>query len=322
MADKTLKDLSRRPLSFARSSIREALPQYYSQYPKLLQFLEAYYDFLDSDNTDFGNKIHNLPTTRDIGQTPAENLSYIEDELLLGQNYLEGILDKRTGAELSNNYYRTKGTKFSIERFFRSFFNEDPEVIYGKDLTFEIGSTPIGPNSGKYIQNDKIYQFWGILIRTGIPQSEWLELYKLFSHPGGMYVGSEVVIQADGAVNPAGVFYLNDFDSAQITYLSYGSVGTTGFTEITSIIGNDSDTQYRIDPSKMLIGQWDNLIDSASITTGEHIYNVYPRSFINPMLEGSPTTDQDSNAGSLIDLSIDYLTADEDKYETNLDSSV
>lgn len=322
MSDKTLKDLDRRHLSFTRSEVTSLLPEYYVNYPKLIDFLEKYYQFLDSDNGTFGHRIHTLPSTRDIGQTLDDNLSYIEDELLLGQNYLEGILDKRTGAELSNNYYRTKGTKFSIERFFRSFYNEDPDIIYGKDITFGIGNTIIGPNSGKYIQNDKIYQFWGILIRTGIPQSEWLELYKLFAHPGGMYVGSEVLIEADASVNPAGAFYLNDFDSAQITYLGYGKVNPAGYSEVTSYILSDSDTQYRIDPSKMLISQWDDLIDSTATTTGEHINSVYTRSFINPMLEGSPTTDQDSNASSVIDLSIDYLRADEDKYETSLDSSV
>jgi len=198
MADKTLSDIGRRELDFTGNQIAEALPEWFREdNPKLITLFEKYYENLDADGN-FGHQLHTIPTLRDIAQTAKSNLTFIEDELLLGQNYVEGILDNRTGAELSNNFYRSKGTKFGIERFFKMFFNEVPEVIYGKDLVMKVGDN-IGPESGLKITDPTIFQFWGILIKSGISSNEWLELYKLFAHPAGMFVGAEVAISTANA---------------------------------------------------------------------------------------------------------------------------
>ena len=193
MSDKTLSDIGRRELDFTGSLIAEALPEWFREdNPKLITLLEKYYDDLDATGN-FGNQIKTIPTLRDISQTAKTNLTHIEDELLLGQNYIKGTLDQRTSAGLSNNFYRSKGTKFGIERFFNMFFGVTPEIIYGKDLVMKVGNK-IGPETGLRITDPTIYQFWGILIKLGIASNEWLDLYKLFAHPGGMFVGSEVQI--------------------------------------------------------------------------------------------------------------------------------
>jgi len=198
--DKTNFDIGRRELTFNDYEVKNVLPEWFAEYnPDMQVLLDKYHDFLDSEGGPyaFSHKIKGLPRVRDIGQTDEENLTLIEDELLLGDNYLEGILDKRTGAELANNYYRSKGTKFGIERFFRSFFAVDPQVVYGKDLILTVGDplSIIGPESPKVIMDAKVNQFWGILIRIGLPQSEWEFLYKLFAHPGGMFFAGEIQIE-------------------------------------------------------------------------------------------------------------------------------
>jgi hypothetical protein len=193
MSDKTLSDIGRRELDFTGNLIAEALPEWFREHnPKLITLLEEYYKDLDADGS-FGNQLKTIPTLRDIAQTAKPNLTFIEDELLLGQNYIKGTLDQRTSAALSNNFYRSKGTKFGIERFFNMFFGVTPEIVYGKDLVLKVGSK-IGPETGLRITDPTIYQFWGILIKLGIASNEWLDLYKLFAHPGGMFVGSEVQI--------------------------------------------------------------------------------------------------------------------------------
>ena len=80
-------------------------------------------------------------------------LTYIEDELLLGQSYFEGFADKRTAAKFSNNLYRSKGTKFSIEQFFRMFFEVDIDLEYAKEQVFRVGVAghDIGAESRKFI---------------------------------------------------------------------------------------------------------------------------------------------------------------------------
>ena len=194
--DVTLSDLNRRELAFIDHQVEGVLPQFFStEYPKLISLLNEYYEFNKTDQAPT-KLIHDLFYSRDITQTDLELLSYIEDELLLGQSYFEGFTDKRAAAKYSNQLYRSKGTKFSIEQFFRTFFDVDPQIIYTKENIFKVGEggSEIGFNSQKYLTNDKLYQTFALLIKTDVSSNEWIEPYKLFAHPAGMYVGSEVQI--------------------------------------------------------------------------------------------------------------------------------
>jgi len=261
MTDKTLSDIGRRELDFTGNLVTEALPEYFREdNPKLVTFLEKYYENLDSAGN-FGNQLKTIPTLRDISQTAKSNLTFIEDELLLGQNYIEGALDQRTGAELSNNFYRSKGTKFGIERFFKLFFGEVPEVIYGKDLVMKVGST-LGVDTGLRITDPTIYQFWGILLRLGLGSSDWLDLYKLFAHPAGMYVGAEVVISTAAKALPDDKMTLSIPDALpDAQFVSLATAAPFARQDLSGIIGvtkkpYDSDGTtpggaYRIDFNKV-----------------------------------------------------------------------
>ena len=320
MTDKTLYDIGRRNIDFQRDLVKEVLPEFYAgDYPKLVTFLEKYYENLDSSGN-FSRRIHELFSTRDIQQTNQENLTYIEDELLLGENYLEGWLNPRQAALLSNNFYRSKGTKYSIERFFRAFYGQDPVVEYGKNYVFNVGQDIIGPNSGKYIINDKVYQFWGILIKIGLPASEWLQLYKLFAHPAGMYIGSEVQLVS-----------INDFISfnnmpiaiESINVPSFSGVATITpfvFTDITGIdITDSANNSYRYSLDTTVIQLQNKLADQTSgfLDSAEPFY----QNFKDLTKAASPTFDEDSNAaGSSMRMSSNFVTFDIDKYDVYLDS--
>ena len=290
MADKTLSDIGRRELDFTGNQIAEALPEWFREdNPKLITLFEKYYENLDSDGH-FGHQLHTIPTLRDIAQTAKSNITFIEDELLLGQNYVEGILDNRTGAELSNNFYRSKGTKFGIERFFKMFFNEVPEVIYGKDLVMKVGNN-IGPESGLRITDPTIYQFWGLLIKSGLSSPDWLELYKLFAHPAGMYVGAEVAIStanADISFDFMPISVAEDEVAAQ--FVSSASAAPFAFQDLSGIIGTtkkpyDSDGSttggaFRVDFDRVfassftdsagnnvdLVSPFDTIVDYGAVT--------------------------------------------------------
>jgi len=315
--DKTLEDINRRELEFQQSHVGTVFPEHYAtEYPKLTSLMESYYKFLDSDETDFGNKIKSLSKSRDIGQTATSNLTFIEDELLLGQNYLQGILDQRTGAELSNNFYRTKGSKFSIERFFRAFFNTDPTIVYGKDLTFNVGETNIGPESGKFIQDDKIYQFWGILIKTGVPVNDWLDMYKLFVHPGGMYVGASVEIVAEATFGMQGFFYLNDQDTTPVQVGGEANFGMSQFGETLAKVTHGSE-RYRLRTDNM---SFEDFADSSRYATGSDSAGEiqFFADRYNTMIGMSDVTvfrvDHDSDKGLLTSLDTSLETIDQDVY--------
>lgn len=194
--DDTLKDLNRRDVAFPKYYVEEVLPEFFkTEYPKLISLLDEYYHFEEDDESP-SRLVNDLFNNRDITQTDIDLLSYIEDELLLGQSYFEGFADKRAAAKYSNTLYRSKGTKYSIQQFFRTFFGIDPDVIYTKEQVFKVGETDseIGFNSQKFITDNRLYQTFAILVKSEIAFNEWREPYKLFVHPAGMFIGSEVQI--------------------------------------------------------------------------------------------------------------------------------
>ena len=195
-------DKKRRHINLRDAKVESVLPEHFSDsYPKFISLLEKYYDFMDSDHST--ELLSHLFAARDVNETDITLLSYIEDELLLGEAYFEGFGEtesqKRAAANFSNILFRSKGTKFAIEWFFRSFYGLDSEVTYTKENIFNIGETSsrIGPESLRYITDDKLYQTFALLVRAGIPISKWRETFKLFAHPAGMYLGAEVLIDDD-----------------------------------------------------------------------------------------------------------------------------
>ena len=187
--DKTLRDINRRPISVQdKKHVTSALPEFFqTEYPKFTKFLDAYYDYADSDVSPT-KLIDELFLNRDITQVDIDLLSFIEDELLLGQQYFEGFRNKREAADYSSTLYKSKGTKYSIEQFFRVFFNSFVDVKYTKENVFIVGNvhdlkkekenhnagiTPyapeitisasrIGPDEQRYLTDDKLYQKYAL----------------------------------------------------------------------------------------------------------------------------------------------------------------
>ena len=100
--DDTLRDDNRRELAFPTGrDVEKVLPDHFkTEYPKLVSFLKEYFHFEDSDGSP-SRLVNDLFYARDINQVDESLLSYIEDELLLGQAYFEGFIDKRTAAKFS-----------------------------------------------------------------------------------------------------------------------------------------------------------------------------------------------------------------------------
>jgi len=216
----------RRSLNLREPAIGNILPEHFADlYPKFITLLKKYYEFQDqNDSTEL---LNHLFATRDINETDITLLTYIEDELLLGESYFQKFgsneTELRAAANFSNTLFRSKGSKFAIEWFFRSFYGEDVEVLYPKENVFKIGETDsqIGADSLKYITDDKLYQTFALLIRVGVPIAKWRETFKLFVHPAGMYLGGEVFIVDDvlvdiQALNVALLTYTTPVYSASI----------------------------------------------------------------------------------------------------------
>ena len=289
--DYTLKDNLRRDYRFTDYHlVDQVLPDYFkADYPKLIKLLEAYNQFEDSDQSP-ARLVHDVITSRDITANDLSLLSFIEDELLLGQSYFEGFNNKRAAAKYSNNLYRSKGTLYSIQQFFRTFFGVTPDVRYTKEDRFMIGedTSRIGPESQKFLTDDKLYQVFAILIKADIPVSQWKEAYKLFVHPAGMYFGGQVLLEAAASLQ---LGIMPDFEGISFNPVVQGeaSLGTAlQSTDITGEVDSDGRGTY----GKLRIGLPEAIeaIQDISLAEIDHNYDTI-RELISTT---SPTLDEDS----------------------------
>lgn len=186
--------LKRRNLDLHSPNIKEVLPEHFStNYPDLVNFIEAYYNFLDSDQShNFMHQINSIDTARDVEDSTLDQLNLLFKEIganIVNTNYFR---DPRYVARQLAGFYRVKGSTYSAEGFFKAFYGIDAEVTYPKRNIFTIDESLIGPEDLALIQDGALYQVLSILIKSELPISVWGDLYKKFVHPAGFYLGSEV----------------------------------------------------------------------------------------------------------------------------------
>jgi hypothetical protein len=192
--DQTLRELGRIGTNVRKSLVDEVLPEHFRiDYPNLVTFLEAYYEHLDSADN-FGGIIQELQTVRDIEDTKLEYLDLMFDEVALGVSQATFTFP-REAIRNFGNFFRVKGSEYSVEGFFRAFFQENIEIIHPKDRLLRVGVGTIGDEDRFRIQDGALYQIFSTLIRSPIPLSDWETLYRNFVHPSGFYLGAEVVIE-------------------------------------------------------------------------------------------------------------------------------
>ena len=337
--DRTKLDNNRRLLNLQRSEISNVLPEYFGEdFPNLIEFMDAYYEWLE-DSGNPGNYIHKLYRNRDATQVPSAQLQYLEDELLLGQAYFGGFLNKREAVKFSNLLYRSKGTKYSIEQFFRGFYGADPQVVYPKENIFKVGpaidydldsvntggeqikteASLIGPESQRYLTDDERYQVMSILIKSDIPISTWLETYKLFVHPAGAHIAGELVLELVNT-NKITSEYLFGVQTnlEKTTSVSFTALNSaSGSVDITLIETGDGEVgMLRTQAGLHIDNTGDTTFDSSEGITFREALS--PNSFTMDDSDeyGVITLDQDSTGTSLFTLS----TMDEARYTTLFDS--
>ena len=315
--DKTLRDINRRPISVQdKKHVTSVLPEFFqTEYPKFAKFLDAYYDYSDSDVSPT-NLIDELFLNRDITQVDIDLLSFIEDELLLGQQFFEGFRNKREAADYSSTLYKSKGTKYSIEQFFRVFFNSFVDVIYTKENVFIVGNahdlkkekenhnagiTPyapeitisasrIGPDEQRYLTDDKLYQKYALLVKSTLPIDTWRDIYKLFVHPAGMYVAGEVqlvgIAEPDYLIMPPGIA-----DSTGPQFTGVADVAIFQFNATNHIVQQILPTQQTFTLAPIQLGQ----MQGGNMTLAEFDRNFDTLAEGNNA--GSQTMDEDSVIG-------------------------
>jgi len=311
---------NRRPRNFLHRKVRDALPEYFTQdYPKLITFLEKYYDYLDSDGaSSFDHRLRKIYQTRDTQETTSDLLTFLIQEIA-GGNTGENFTDPSFYAQRIHELHRTKGSRFSIEEFFRAFFQVDPIVEYPKNDIFTIGHDSSGPlsrigaESNKFIRNNALYQVFSILIKSPLSQSTWLELYKKFVHPAGFYVGGSVVtdVEAVGTLTAP----LSQFDSgARGVISSVAQTISAPFTQLTSLTDSGV-TTFR--------SRLDEKINEYQALTSQELEKFYSNIDEITTVKSFTFDDsdvRDSAGGSTPDFSLDLETMDNEQFDSSFNS--
>ena len=189
---------------------------------------------------------------------------------------------------------------------------------YTKKNIFTVGESNIGVQSERFLHDDKLYQKYALLVKAELPLTKWKEAYKLFVHPAGMYLGSELQIVSSGLLNDN---YAPDASpplSLDPLLIGEPLVGITAIAagEVTGLVymrdgkpaTGQNTTLYRIDPTLEPQTFGDKTIEELDreFDTTQEFYGVT-----------SPTFDEDADGAdfrtprfSNIDDTFDQVTLD------------
>ena len=310
----------RRLKNFQVRKVREALPEYYtSEFPTLVTFLEKYYDFLDSDNGShaFGDDIRQLFSKKDAREMPSDLLNNLVSELAGGLETGENFTSTRYALTRLAELARNKGTKFSFQEFFRLFFQQVADVEYGKESIFNIGdsASQIGVESLKFIQDNELFQTFGLLVKTGIDTSKWSELYKKFIHPAGFYFKGQVVSDTVGSLNITAPLSLVDSSPGPTIVSEASATFSLPFVQSTVLIDSGGGN-VRTNLNE-LVSDYQNFTLSQLDTTYHTVRQVItPNSFT---FDDSSIRDSDENASP--DFSITLETMDNEIFTRRVTDS-
>jgi hypothetical protein len=190
--------------------------------------------------------------------------------------------------------------------------------VYTKENVFILNEDLVGAESLRYLVDDKLYQTFAILIKTGVAVTEWLDLYKLFVHPAGLYVGGQVVVNSisslfgPGYENEMPYFdprYQPEAPAVKVESIAlYPFAGPT-YQDLTSIrrtVGQPGgDSNYRVDLDQTILAY-------SSMTT--EVLNKQYNDIEEVMSANSPTFDMDSSVADPRTIRISNTVETVDQY--------
>ena len=313
----------RRFKNFQVRKVREVLPEYFtSEFPKLVSFVEKYYDFLDSADAthSFGDDLKQIFATKDIGEMPNELLNSYVNELAANLETGGNFTDTRFALRRLAQFLRLKGSRFSAEEFFRLFFQQKAEIVYGKESVFNIGdsASTIGTESLKFIQNNALFQTFGLQVKTPIDVSKWNELYKKFIHPAGFYFEGQVVSDTEALLSLTAPLSI-PLDSAATSGPSLSSEAlvplTIPFVQETLLIDSDG-TNIRIGLNQLV-----NVYQNLTTVELEKFYSSIDELIGVNSFTFDDSDIRDSAGGATPDFSLATETMDNDMFTRYLSDS-
>jgi hypothetical protein len=194
--EKTQRDTFRSYTELKKYPVNENLPAFFeTEYPKLVRFLETYFEEAGEETVE--KYLEGLQYKRDFVQADQELLRFFSQELLLGRDYFDLFIDKQSAIQTSNLLYRSKGTHYSIQQFFRVFFGFDVDVRYGRDEVFIAGDPGIETDIYESKQNDDGVYYPTDRIRFHFDDGD-IQVFAQLKNPVVTIIESEYVNSFEG----------------------------------------------------------------------------------------------------------------------------
>ncbi len=110
------------------SSIKYTLPEFIrDDYPKFIQFIEKYYEYMDSAGNPINLLLNKKYSDIDDLETAELNKRFLE----LASDYPQLLqADRKTVLKNIKNIYESKGSERSIKAYFKLLYNEEVDVYY------------------------------------------------------------------------------------------------------------------------------------------------------------------------------------------------
>jgi hypothetical protein len=279
-----------------KSIVGSQLPEYIRlDHPTFVAFLEAYYEWLDSDPTNL-RSANQLRSVNDIDTTFDQFVTNFKEQFLLG--FPSTLAKNDTGQEANaktlvkniKDFYRAKGTEKTYELLFRILYDTNVEFYYPKvDI--------LKASDGKWIQKKSLRV--SSSSGQGILQTVGKKIYQ--------YSGS--TISASAFVTEASRFQLGVYE---ITELGISNINGTFRANIPLFYDTDDGPQAKEATVYSVVA-------SISITSGGTGYKVgdklvFTNATNDPGQGAKARVQQVSSVGAILKIKIDnfgvnYLTA-------------
>ena len=127
-----------------KSVISRQIPEFVrSDYPLFVEFIEAYYEYLNQIES------RSIESYRDIDQTLDSFIQYFKNELdQLGDQY--EYIDQRLFLRKAKQLFVSKGSEAAYKFLFKILFNKDVQISYPWDSVLK-------PSAGKWNQDMSIF---------------------------------------------------------------------------------------------------------------------------------------------------------------------
>ena len=154
--------------------INQQFPAIYRENgPELVNLVEEYYNFIETDEKQSGYVGRRIFEYKDITTTISSMITFFQKKYMADLPFREDTV--RFIARNIMDLYRRKGTKSGIELFFKAFYNENVEIFYPAAKMFKPSDSKwktgtylqMFPNSNYFVSNSGVeYDYNDLLGRN------------------------------------------------------------------------------------------------------------------------------------------------------------